>query len=52
MGKGGKSGKSGGTKSAMTKDAASRIQSSSAKTGKNQSFAKRAQSAADKGSNE
>ena len=41
MGKGGKSGK-------MTKAAASRIQSKAAKTGKNQDFARRAQSAADK----
>jgi hypothetical protein len=50
MGKGGKSGRSGGKRAPMTKSAASRIQSSSAKTGKNQGFAKRAQSAADKGS--
>ena len=41
MGKGGKGGK-------MTKSAAARIQSNAAKTGKNQGFAKRAQSAADR----
>ena len=33
----------------MTKEAAARIQSNSAKTGHNQDFARRAQSRADKG---
>jgi len=50
MGKGGKSGKSGGQKSPMTKSESSRIQSHSAKSGTNKGFAKRSQSAADKGS--
>jgi len=50
MGKGGRSGKSGGKSTPMSKSAASRIQSHSAKTGKNQDFARRAQSSADKGS--
>jgi hypothetical protein len=35
-------------KTPMSKEAAARIQSNSAKSGTNQSFAKRAQSAADK----
>ena len=43
-------GKSSGKKAPMTKKAASRIQSHSAKTGKNKGFARRAQSSADKGS--
>jgi len=37
-----------GKDSKMSKEAAARIQSSAAKTGKNQDFARRAQSAADK----
>ena len=36
------------TKNSMTKEAAARIQSTTAKTGHNQDFASRAQSAADK----
>lgn len=36
------------TKHSMTKEAAARIQSNAAKTGHNQDFARRAQSAADK----
>lgn len=37
-----------GKGSKMTKEASARIQSNAAKTGKNQDFARRAQSAADK----